>query len=46
MGASVSSVYAGELGHSTSDGSEIQPGAIAGPASRVEALDASGSCDH
>jgi hypothetical protein len=46
VGASVSPLHAGELGHSASDGSKTQAGAIAGPASRTRALVSGGIRDH
>jgi hypothetical protein len=46
MGASVASVYTGELGSSASDGSKEKPWATAGPASRAGALVSGGKCDH
>jgi hypothetical protein len=44
--ASVLSVYPGELGHGTSDGSKKKPWTTASPASRAYALVPCGSCDY
>ncbi len=46
MGASVSSVYTGEMGHGTSDGNQKEEGTTAGSASRAGALVSGGSSDH
>src|SRR4051812_15846143 len=46
VGASVSSVYTGEMEHGTSDGGEKKPGATAGPAARSGTLVSCGIRDH
>jgi hypothetical protein len=46
VGASVSSVYTGEVGRGAGDGGKKKPWATAGPASRAGALASRGKCDH
>jgi hypothetical protein len=46
VGASVPSVYTGEVGNGTSDGGSTQQGTTAGPASRAVTLAYGGRCDH